>query len=79
MNCQEMEELLGAYVLEALSEEERRAADAHLAGCPNCTKTLQQLRVIVDLFPLSVPAIDPSPRVKTRILKIGRASCRERV
>ncbi len=68
MNCQEMEELLGAYVLEALSEEEQRSADAHLATCPNCTKMLQQLHAIVDLFPLSVPAIDPPPRVKERIL-----------
>jgi anti-sigma-K factor RskA len=68
MNCQEMEELLGAYALGALSEEERIAADAHLAECPKCTNTLQQLRAIVDLFPLSVPAIDPSPRLKAQIL-----------
>ena len=68
MNCQEMEELLGAYALGALSEEERIAADAHLAECPKCTKTLQQLRAIVDLFPLSVPAIDPPPRLKVQIL-----------
>lgn len=54
--------------LEALSEEERIAADAHRADCPKCTKTLQQLRAFVDLFPLSVPAIDPPPRVKEHIL-----------
>lgn len=68
MNCQEMEELLGAYALEALSEEERKAADAHLATCARCTQTLQQLRAIVDLFPLSVPAMEPPPRVKAQIL-----------
>ena len=68
MNCQDMEELLGAYALGALSEEERIAADAHLAECPKCTKTLQQLRAIVDLFPLSVPAIEPPPRLKAQIL-----------
>jgi anti-sigma-K factor RskA len=68
MSCQEMEELLGAYALEALSDEEREAADAHLAGCPKCRHTLQQLQAIVDLFPLSVPAIDPPPRVKEQIL-----------
>ncbi len=68
MSCQEMEELLGAYALEALSDEEREAADAHLAGCPKCRHTLQQLQAIVDLFPLSVPAIDPPPRVKAQIL-----------
>lgn len=68
MNCQEMEELLGAYALEALNDEERKAADAHLAACPKCTHTLRQLQAIVDLFPLSVPTIDPSPRVKEHIL-----------
>jgi anti-sigma-K factor RskA len=68
MNCQEMEELLGAYALDALSEEERAAADAHLANCPKCPRTLQQLRAIVDLFPLSVPAIEPPPRLKAQIL-----------
>ncbi|HEX7733786.1 MAG TPA: anti-sigma factor [Ktedonobacteraceae bacterium] len=68
MNCQEMEELLGAYALEALSEEERKAADAHLATCAKCTQTLKQLQAIVDLFPLSVPAVEPPPRVKAQIL-----------
>lgn len=68
MSCQEMEELLGAYALEALNDVERKAADAHLAECPNCTHTLQQLQAIVDLFPLSVPAVDPPPRLKAQIL-----------
>jgi len=68
MTCQEMEELLGAYALDALNDEERKAADAHLAECPKCTHTLQQLQAIVDLFPLSVPAVDPPPRLKAQIL-----------
>ena len=68
MNCQEFEELLGAYALEALSEDERRAADAHLAVCPKCRHTVQQLQTIVDVFPLSVPAMDPPPRLKAQII-----------
>ena len=74
MNCQELEELLGAYALEALSPEERQAADAHLATCPKCARTVHQLQAIVDLFPLSVPAIDPPPRVKAQILARIQAS-----
>lgn len=78
MNCQEMEELLGSYVLEALGEEERRVADAHLAECQKCAHTVQQLRSIVDLFPLSVPAVDPPPLLKTRILaRIQEESTRQ--
>jgi hypothetical protein len=68
MNCHEVEELLGAYVLEALSEEEHRAVAAHLAICPTCPKIESQLRVIVDVFPLTVPPLDPSPQVKERLL-----------
>jgi anti-sigma-K factor RskA len=68
MNCQEMEEILGAYALGALSQEERKAADDHLKTCQKCTRTLQQLQAIVDIFPLSVPAMEPPPRVKAQIL-----------
>lgn len=68
MNCSEFEALSGAYALDALTEEERRAADEHLAQCPRCRGILQQMRTVVELFPLSVPPVDPEPRVKERIL-----------
>lgn len=68
MNCQEFEELIGSYALEALSDEERKAADEHLAECHKCTRTAQQLQAIVDLFPLTVPAVDPPPRLQEQIL-----------
>src|SRR4051812_3136918 len=68
MNCQDFEELIGSYALEALSNEERKAADEHLLECHKCTRTAQQLQTIVELFPLTVPAIDPPPRLKTQIL-----------
>lgn len=32
----DIEELLGAYALDALDSDERDAVDAHLAGCPRC-------------------------------------------
>jgi anti-sigma-K factor RskA len=77
MNCQEFEELSGAYALDALTEEERRAADEHLAQCPKCTRALQQLRSVVELFPLTVPPVEPSPRVKERILARIEAQARQ--
>ncbi len=67
MDCHEIEELSGAYALDALSPEERRAVDEHLAECPKCAQEIRQLQAVVDLFPLSVPAADPSPRMKERI------------
>ncbi|MDA1062628.1 MAG: zf-HC2 domain-containing protein, partial [Chloroflexi bacterium] len=33
MSCEEVRDLLGAYVLDVVSDEERLAIEAHLAGC----------------------------------------------
>ena len=33
---QEIEELLGAYALDAVDDDERDLVEAHLAGCPRC-------------------------------------------
>lgn len=68
MTCEELEELSGAYVLDAITPEERREADEHLAQCPNCPQIISELRSVVDLLPLSVPQIDPSPALKERVL-----------
>lgn len=74
MNCQEFEELLGAYALEALSADEKQVADAHLATCEKCVRAVRQLQSVVDLFPLTVPAMEPPPRVKAQILARIQAS-----
>jgi anti-sigma-K factor RskA len=68
MNCQEFEELFGAYTLDALSAEERQVVDLHLVTCTKCKRTVEQLQEIVDLFPLSVPAIEPPPLLKAQIM-----------
>jgi anti-sigma-K factor RskA len=67
MDCHEIEELSGAYALDALSPEERKAVDEHLAECPKCAQEIRQLQAVVDLFPLSVPGVEPPPRMKERI------------
>jgi anti-sigma-K factor RskA len=67
MNCKEFEELSGAFALDAITPQERREAEAHLAECPRCTKLYHELRAVVDLLPLSVPQIDPSPSLEERL------------
>lgn len=67
MTCMEFEELSGAYVLDAITAEERDEAEAHLAQCPNCTRLVKELRSVVDLLPLSVPQMEPPPELKERI------------
>ncbi len=68
MTCTEIEELVGAYVLDAVTPEEREAVEAHIAQCPRCTKLVQEMRETVNFLPLSVPQIKPSPQLKERIL-----------
>ena len=68
MNCTDVEEIAGAYVLDAVTPEEQREIEAHLAQCPRCSQMIQELRAVVDLLPLAVPQIEPSPELKDRIL-----------
>ena len=44
LNCRELVELVTAYLEGALSLEDRRRFDEHLAGCPFCTLYLEQMR-----------------------------------
>ncbi|HEY1451784.1 MAG TPA: zf-HC2 domain-containing protein [Solirubrobacteraceae bacterium] len=42
--CQEMVELVTAYLEDALSRRDRRRFEAQLAGCENCSEYLLQMR-----------------------------------
>lgn len=42
---------IGAYLLDALPEEERAAFAAHLATCPSCRREVAQLTPVVALLP----------------------------
>ncbi|GCE30187.1 hypothetical protein KDA_56710 [Dictyobacter alpinus] len=66
MTCQDFEELSGAYILDALTPEEKQAAEEHLANCPECTLLLQQLQPVVNLLPLTVPEVEPISGHKER-------------
>jgi anti-sigma-K factor RskA len=68
MKCTEFEKLSGAYVLDAITPEEREEAETHLAQCAKCSRLLAELRPVVDLLALSVPQIEPSPELKELIL-----------
>lgn len=68
MTCTDIEEISGAYVLDAVTADERQAIEEHLAQCENCSRMIQDLRSVVDLLPLTVPQLVPSPDLKGRIL-----------
>jgi anti-sigma factor RsiW len=42
--CQQAVELVTGYLEGTLSRRGRRRFEAHLAGCPNCTEYLAQMR-----------------------------------
>jgi anti-sigma factor RsiW len=47
MSCQELVELVTDYLEDAMSSEERRAFEEHLAICPGCVNYVEQMRKTV--------------------------------
>lgn len=72
MTCEEFEEIAGAYALDAVTPEERTAAQTHLAQCPTCTFLLKELRSAVALLPLAAPPVDPPASLEARIMSAIR-------
>lgn len=61
--CNRYRELLGAYVLGRLEEDERRELERHISECPRCRAEVSELRSVTELLPLArVPeASDEEP------------------
>jgi anti-sigma-K factor RskA len=68
MTCEQFEELSGAYVLDAVTPDERQEAEAHLAQCMKCTRLVQELRSAVAFLPLSIPQVNPPPSLESRVI-----------
>jgi anti-sigma factor RsiW len=61
-------DLVGAYVLDALSPEERDAFVSHLQGCATCRAEVVELRRVVDVLPLTCDLVEPRDSVRNRLL-----------
>jgi anti-sigma factor RsiW len=48
MACQELVELVTAYLDGTLSRRDRRRFRAHISGCPHCTAYLEQMRLVIE-------------------------------
>jgi anti-sigma-K factor RskA len=67
-------ELLEAYALGALDATEHAALEAHLAaGCPACTKALEEARWLVTQLAYVSPDAVPSDILRGRLMQIVRA------
>ena len=60
----------GAYLLGALSDDERSGYEAHLQGCALCREDVELLRVAADALPASVEQLDAPPALKDRIMAV---------
>jgi anti-sigma-K factor RskA len=64
----EQRELAALYAVGALSASDRRAFEAHLAGCTECTAELQSLSRVTGALAQAVPQQDPPASLRARIL-----------
>lgn len=73
MRCAEVDELLGAYALDALDPAERAEVELHLEECalhPLVSSLSLAAARLADL----APERDPSPELRARVLGIARTS-----
>jgi Anti-sigma-K factor rskA/Putative zinc-finger len=61
---------IGAYLLGALNDLERKAFERHVTGCPECQEELERLRPAADALPGSVEHFEPPPRLKASLMDI---------
>jgi anti-sigma-K factor RskA len=72
MNCDEVEDLLGAYALNALPGDVWADVSAHLATCSNHPEATE-LRAVVSALAFAAPEARPSAALKTRLMDAVRA------
>ena len=66
MNCEQVEELLSAYLDNMLAPEERRQVAAHLSTCRTCTQALADYRRN-DVLLARLPRVAPDAALRERI------------
>lgn len=78
MNCEEFEDLSGAYAIGALPDDEHARASAHLDTCEKHPQ-VRELMAVAGSLALAAPAVDPPPALKSRLMDAVRAEARPSV
>ena len=68
LSCAEVDDLAGAFVLDALSPEEEQRVLAHLRTCTVDHRELYELREVAALLPLACDEAEPPPALRHRIM-----------
>lgn len=66
MRCEQVEELLSAYLDDMLVSEERHGVATHLGACSHCSSLLDDYRHF-DALLLQMPRISPGPALRERV------------
>lgn len=75
LNCDDIIELIPAFVLGSLDADEAVHVATHIAVCPRCRAEAESFRDVVGLLPYASGAIDPPPHVKRQLFaRIAAAS-----
>jgi anti-sigma-K factor RskA len=69
----EYQENIGAYVLGALPELERKVFEKHLATCETCSADVARLTPVTGALARSVPQVEPPPSLKASLMQTVRA------
>jgi anti-sigma-K factor RskA len=69
INCNQAEELLGAYALDALADDETRRMNEHLQSCAEHAAAAAELSKTQSLLALTVDEGQPSPELRRRIMQ----------
>ena len=67
MKCEEVEELAGAYALQALPAETLRDVREHLASCSQHSE-VAGLQAVASTLSVTAPEMEPPPGLKTRLM-----------
>ena len=63
---------VGAFLLGALTERERRDFESHLSGCAQCRDEVERLRHAAEALPRSVEQLEPPPSLRVALLAAVR-------
>ncbi|MGH2458077.1 MAG: anti-sigma factor domain-containing protein [Chloroflexota bacterium] len=74
MRQEHPEDLLAAYALDALPQEERERVAAHLIDCARCRDATTRLRQVAEVLPLTVTDHAPHPDLRDRIVRAAAST-----
>src|SRR5512143_1358709 len=68
ITCEELEDLIPAYVLGAVDEADRALVEAHLPRCANCRQLVKDYGPVVELLPFAAQQVAPRAELRYRVL-----------